>query len=292
MEGESTSGRGEWLTFTPCASFQGARTGHVFQAGPLGIGYYPDPAIDTSDRPSATSSSTSTSTATSSLRVISESAKQPLSAHPVVSARQRRLMKLKMKMNKARKSNHDEVLNEGRRLMDPKATQKKRKREEKRRREEWESSVVATGLKIEQNHMLATAERANREEAALKKKKKRAAAFGWSMFNQDSLQKGHSKRVTAALPRKNQEAASSNPSTTGGSVLLGSEPSSEAVDRMVAELDQREKLRSNFSRRREVFDEEHRTHINESNRTFNKKLARAYDKHTVELRQSLERGTS
>ena len=132
------------------------------------------------------------------------------------------------------------------------------------------------------------------------------------MFNQDSLDKGHSKRVARAVGSSSSggggggSGGSSDPSeksnssgtrassvASGSSALvLGSQPSRAAVERMVAELDEREKLKNNFSRRREVFDEEHTTHINESNRTFNKKLARAYDKHTVELRQALERGTA
>jgi pre-mRNA-splicing factor SYF2 len=205
-----------------------------------------------------------------------------------------------MKMNKARKSNHDQVLLEGRTLMDPKAKQKKRKREQRRRREEWEDSVVRTGLSLDQNHMLATAARANREESVKKKKKKQAAAFGWSMFNQDSLDKGHSKRAARASGGSGgggqseggvSGAGAAGAAAGSSSLVLGGQPSRAAVERMVAELDEREKLKSNFSRRREVFDEEHTTHINESNRTFNKKLARAYDKHTVEIRQALERGT-
>ena len=170
----------------------------------------------------------------------------------------------------------------------------------------------------EQNHMLTTAERANREESAKIKKKQKKAAFGWSMFNQDSLHKGHEKRAASALKGRGNDGrevrvggAGSKASTSSSSkkssadnqrdghgaassntLVLGGQPSSAAMDRMVAELDERSRIRSNFSRRREVFEEEHTTHINESNRKFNKKLSRAYDKYTVELRQSLERGTA
>jgi hypothetical protein len=50
--------------------------------------------------------------------------------------------------------------------------------------------------------------------------------------------------------------------------------------------------RKNFSRRRANFDGEDVTSINERNKQFNKKLKRAFDKYTVEIRQNLERGTA
>jgi pre-mRNA-splicing factor SYF2 len=50
--------------------------------------------------------------------------------------------------------------------------------------------------------------------------------------------------------------------------------------------------RKKFSRRRQEFDQEDVTYINERNKVFNKKIKRAYDKYTVEIRQNLERGTA
>lgn len=50
--------------------------------------------------------------------------------------------------------------------------------------------------------------------------------------------------------------------------------------------------RKNFSRRRANFEAEDVTSINERNKNFNKKLKRAFDKYTVEIRQNLERGTA
>jgi pre-mRNA-splicing factor SYF2 len=68
-------------------------------------------------------------------------------------------------------------------------------------------------------------------------------------------------------------------------------PSSSAIDNMVGELDDREKLRSKWSRRREVYAGQDINYINEYNRTYNNRINRAYDKYTVDIRQSLERGT-
>ena len=50
--------------------------------------------------------------------------------------------------------------------------------------------------------------------------------------------------------------------------------------------------RKGFSRRRAEYEGEDVTSINERNKHFNKKIKRAFDKYTVDIRQSLERGTA
>lgn len=50
--------------------------------------------------------------------------------------------------------------------------------------------------------------------------------------------------------------------------------------------------RKKFSRRRMYIEEENVGYINEFNRSFNKKLERAYGAQSVEIRQNLERGTA
>ncbi len=61
---------------------------------------------------------------------------------------------------------------------------------------------------------------------------------------------------------------------------------------MVNELKERAENRKKFSRRRQHFEGEDVDYINERNKHFNKKIARAFDKYTVEIRQNLERGTA
>lgn len=68
--------------------------------------------------------------------------------------------------------------------------------------------------------------------------------------------------------------------------------SHEGLDRMVAELKDREEKRKKFSRRRQVYEDQDVDFINERNRHFNKRIARAFDKYTVEIRQNIERGTA
>jgi len=64
------------------------------------------------------------------------------------------------------------------------------------------------------------------------------------------------------------------------------------VNRMVDELERSIAKRALFTRRRTFYDDADIDYINERNRVFNKKIARAFDKSTVEIRQNLERGTA
>eukprot|EP01103_Thecamoeba_quadrilineata_P009049 TRINITY_DN18758_c0_g1_i1.p1 TRINITY_DN18758_c0_g1~~TRINITY_DN18758_c0_g1_i1.p1 ORF type:complete len:232 (-),score=59.47 TRINITY_DN18758_c0_g1_i1:8-703(-) len=66
----------------------------------------------------------------------------------------------------------------------------------------------------------------------------------------------------------------------------------ENVDRMIDELDKTIQRRKSFNRRRTFFEEADIDYINERNRVFNKKIARAFDKYTTEIKQNLERGTA
>ena len=58
------------------------------------------------------------------------------------------------------------------------------------------------------------------------------------------------------------------------------------------ELDDAAAKRKNFSRRRAHNDDRDVDSINERNAVFNRKVGRAFDKYTVEIRQNLERGTA
>eukprot|EP01100_Stratorugosa_tubuloviscum_P005917 TRINITY_DN2591_c2_g1_i1.p1 TRINITY_DN2591_c2_g1~~TRINITY_DN2591_c2_g1_i1.p1 ORF type:complete len:307 (+),score=140.52 TRINITY_DN2591_c2_g1_i1:35-955(+) len=68
--------------------------------------------------------------------------------------------------------------------------------------------------------------------------------------------------------------------------------SNSNVKRMVSELKQTIERRNGFSRRRTFYENADVSFINERNRMFNKKIGRAFDEYTVEIRQNLERGTA
>ena len=70
------------------------------------------------------------------------------------------------------------------------------------------------------------------------------------------------------------------------------ETTEEQIDAMVAELDNRKNKRSTYSRRRAYQPDKDVDFINDRNAHFNKKIARAFDKHTQEIKANLERGTA
>ncbi len=70
------------------------------------------------------------------------------------------------------------------------------------------------------------------------------------------------------------------------------EVSEDKVDAMVAELDARKTKRAEYSRRRAYQPDKDVDFINDRNAHFNRKIARAFDAHTQEIKANLERGTA
>lgn len=70
------------------------------------------------------------------------------------------------------------------------------------------------------------------------------------------------------------------------------EVSEEKIDAMVAELDARKTNRATYSRRRAFHPDKDVDFINDRNAHFNRKIARAFDAHTQEIKANLERGTA
>ncbi|KAI8805013.1 SYF2 splicing factor-domain-containing protein [Cladochytrium replicatum] len=66
----------------------------------------------------------------------------------------------------------------------------------------------------------------------------------------------------------------------------------EDVERVVKDLEKQLEARDKFSRRRAYHEDDEITFINERNMRFNKKIGRAYDKYTAEIKASFERGTA
>jgi hypothetical protein len=86
--------------------------------------------------------------------------------------------------------------------------------------------------------------------------------------------------------------AAMSSSSSGGSAGGGPQDSAAALDRMAKELAAKADRNKKFSRRRAELDGADVDHINSRNAHFNKKIKRAYDKYTIEIKQDLERGTA
>ena len=114
-----------------------------------------------------------------------------------------------------------------------------------------------------------------------KRNKESKEAYGWEVFNTDSLYRAYEKRVNK-MPRLAAQAA------------VQGEPLTKAqrLDLMAREVEERIEKRSQFSRRRTFNSDKDVTSINERNRHFNEKLERNYAKYATEIKSNLERGTA
>lgn len=209
---------------------------------------------------------------------------------------QKKMFDLRLKLNAARKANQKEIVAEKKREEAPvesRGVSKKKWFEEKQKR--LGKHLELNGLEASKAFMLDTQESA---EVKYKKWEKKPAPFGWDVFNQRSLYNAYKKR-TKHIPYSMEDyikAKESDPDffRDGSSLEYGKAPDipEENVDKMVAELVDRDNNRKSFSRRRKFHEEKDIDSINDRNEHFNRKIERAFGKYTVEIKNNLERGTA
>ena len=224
-----------------------------------------------------------------------------------MNARQRKLAELQQKMRQARRANESAVIVEKKKEADARrptgmsnedqppggdVSQKKWAEEKAKRREE---ELKRLGLSADKAYLLETAETA---EAKAKKKEKKPAPKGWEAFDQASLYAAYERRTEAIKPdvASYEAARASDPEFYRAADSLayggaGGAPK-EAVDLMVAELNERQNRGAAFSRRRRVTGDKDVDYINDRNAHFNKKIERAFGGYAQEIKANLERGTA
>eukprot|EP00698_Gefionella_okellyi_P015672 TRINITY_DN4437_c0_g1_i1.p1 TRINITY_DN4437_c0_g1~~TRINITY_DN4437_c0_g1_i1.p1 ORF type:complete len:242 (-),score=60.36 TRINITY_DN4437_c0_g1_i1:146-835(-) len=214
-------------------------------------------------------------------------------------ALEEKLRQVHARMNKARVLNRKAIEIEDK-LAHSSSNQLARERWEKR-----EAQVGAAVASVEKDYereriMNSTIAESEVVEKQRKRKAKNKAAFGWEVFNQDTLFKAHAKRVkqTAA----DMEAYEEQKKKLGDELFYNAKESAtygtisavraDKIDEMAHELKERADKKKLFSRRRMHDDTGEVTSINHRNAVFNKKVARSYDAYTKELRDNVERGTA
>jgi cyclophilin family peptidyl-prolyl cis-trans isomerase len=202
-----------------------------------------------------------------------------------LTSKQQKLFELRLGLNKARKDNKREVAEEHQRLNSKKNPDSKRK-EFMEKKAAWEEQVKEQGDDGDDPWMHETAESFGYREK--KAKAKKAAPFGWEVFNQDSQYNAHKKRLEAT--RKNEDLTVRDVNDLA--YFEAHEPSAADKERMAAELRATQERRGKFSRRRPHYEDKDIDSINDRNEVFNRKVKRAYDKYTAEIKANLERGTA
>jgi len=201
-----------------------------------------------------------------------------------MSAREKKLFDLKLKLNRARKDNKREALEEHKRY-NSKTNPNSKRKQFLERKEAWEKEMKERGDE-EEPWMHETAESVGYREK--RKSKKKAASYGWEVFNQDAGYNAMKKRLAEARQNEDTETRDIN----NLDYFEAHKPSDANIDRMVNELAKTQERRSKFSRRRAHHEDADIDSINERNAVYNKKVKRAYDKYTAEIKANFERGTA
>ncbi|XP_064618403.1 pre-mRNA-splicing factor syf2-like [Liolophura sinensis] len=210
--------------------------------------------------------------------------------------RMNRLRDLQLRMNEARKLNHQEVVEEDRRKKLPKNFDVKRKKSEwEQAEEEKRKECEERGENYDRVKLLDIgADEAERWE---RKKKKKNPDPGFSDYEQATFRQY--QRLTKQLKpdadgyaRQKEEKGEMFYPTVDTLGLQQHKDSEDAVDRMVEDLEKQIDKRSKYSRRRTFDEDADIDYINERNMKFNKKLERFYGPYTTEIKQNLERGTA
>lgn len=179
-----------------------------------------------------------------------------------------RLFQLRLKLNAGRKANKEKVAQE---------------------HEGTELSIQEIAKdKTDKYYLSQTVAEASVCKKKRKVKDKHKASFGWDVFNQDALYNAYKKR------QKHLSGEQVISAQDDAAFVYGRNDGvhEKGVESMVAELGERANARKKFSRRRQHYEDKDVDYINDRNLHFNKKIARAFDKYTVEIRQNIERGTA
>jgi hypothetical protein len=200
---------------------------------------------------------------------------------------QKKIFNLALKLNHCRKKNLESVEEE----LKLERIQKKNPHTSKRKQREQEADLSIT------------AEYAEKIENKKKKKENKHQPFGWEIFNsglnffqflkfsQDTLYNSHEKR-SKEIPYSKEEYQLTKEKKEENEEYEIDEIPEENKNRMARELEKKIKKGAKFSRRRTFNEDDDVTFINETNRVFNKKISRAYDQYTNDIKNNLERGTS
>lgn len=193
---------------------------------------------------------------------------------------QKRLFKIRMKINQGRKANRDEVEEEYKRY------NVKNYNYNSKNEKNLDASFDNNHKPSLKSAMAITA--ADAETKALKRQQKEDAekTFGWEAFTAEAGYRAYEKQLHK-LPTNSKTAVEIDPLSYGKSSV-----SQSGLNRLAKEIEEKEEAKKKYRKHRMEFDATDVDGINAKNLNFNKKLKRSFDKYTVEIRQNLERGSA
>ncbi|CEF62120.1 Pre-mRNA-splicing factor SYF2 [Strongyloides ratti] len=216
-----------------------------------------------------------------------------------ISSFQERLEKLHAKRMEIEKKNMDAVVEEDRLKKQPIKDTMKRKREAKVVKK-VEDEMVAEELGVDYDRyksFTTSAIYADKMEE-INKKKKKFADTGFSNY-EDASMKAYVRAAEAIKPdfdsynKMKEIIGEDNFYPKANTIIDGTYyPSEASLEKLSQSIDQREKKRREYHRRRTFDPDAVVDYINEKNRKYNQKLERYYGQYTKDIKDSLERGTA
>eukprot|EP01095_Lingulamoeba_sp_RSL-Kostka_P001196 TRINITY_DN116_c0_g1_i1.p1 TRINITY_DN116_c0_g1~~TRINITY_DN116_c0_g1_i1.p1 ORF type:complete len:264 (+),score=100.19 TRINITY_DN116_c0_g1_i1:24-815(+) len=221
-----------------------------------------------------------------------------------IDEKKQRLFNLRLKLNKIRDENEEAIREEQREEKETPSVLKKRKRFElKKQEKEEEEKLKEQGIDPKRKKNLEISAEEAEKIKSKRKKRKKNKNYAWCTYTPEYALSSYEKRVKNLNKiKKANKVIKKNKAKYSGKKKLSSEEAQfsilendntkqESIDLMSNELydliEKREKLKINtFHEDKDV------TYINKRNKNFNEKLERSFNKHTVDIRQNLERGTA
>lgn len=156
-------------------------------------------------------------------------------------------------------------------------------KKDKRQSEREEEKDSKPGRAALLAHLQATASQlqAAKEKAAAKEKK---TLTGSAVHSSEQRFQTFEKRAKELPAIKNTEKPELKVAAT--------KPTPAQLEALKAKMEAEAKKKDEFSRRRPAYSGEEDLSINQSNKKFNEKMKKHYDKFTAPVKRSLERGTA
>lgn len=215
---------------------------------------------------------------------------------------QKRLFAIKLKMNQARKANKQETELEFERITDPKSMSKQKFQSHQNDVVEPTASENPSTQKKDSKfdeYLNITAADSQKWQEKQLKKQNNIATFGWQAYTSDAAFRSYEKSlkklpniVSSSNEQTNKEAILSLEERLLSRQSANDDVPRAALDRLTKHIVESQNNKDKISRRRMHLEGVDIDYINEDNAKFNKKIKRAFDKYTVEIRQNLERGTA
>jgi pre-mRNA-splicing factor SYF2 len=201
-----------------------------------------------------------------------------------------KLRELHMKRNEARNRNFEDVKEEDRRNKEtPKdiAAAQKRRREAEQLLAIEEAKKRGDDYERLQNLNYSVEECDAWDEVQTRRKSKEDQGF--SDYRQATIRKY--EQLTDSIKVDQQKYQKQDKKELDVYTLSHTQDDMGRVNALVRDLKAQEQKRRGYSRRRQ-FKEGDVDYINERNRQFNLKIARAFDMYTSDIKDNLERGTA